>query len=122
MRELAGDGHEKVIAKCRPPSSPAADGAGASDPPSKRKFGHGWFMIVHPGSQRILGLEPQTEPENNAVKIRRLGKMVHVYKRVDCFIHDNNCPLQPTAARLPSLRQIAFWPIVRFRGRNRNKK
>lgn len=71
-------------------------------------------MITCPRSSRILCVLVQHEPENNKVKIEALKKIIHLYKRVDTFIHDRNCKFQTTAEKEKDLSQIEFYPIDKF--------
>ena len=57
---------------------------------------NGWFMITDPSNGRILSVEVMSEPENNAVKIAAIEKILHIYPNVDLFIHDVNCKLAPS--------------------------
>ena len=70
---LAGDGHEKVLTRiCHgdavPMKSPEALGGGG------KPFTNGWF------DGRVLSMEQQIEPENNAVVTKAFEKVVHLYR------------------------------------------
>ena len=94
---FAGDGNSKVMMKVCEGSAQAK----RSGRPSQRKTKpkphlNGWFMITDPSNGRILSVEVMSEPENNAVKIAAIKKILHIYPNVDLFIHDVNCKLAPS--------------------------
>ena len=66
VRELAGDGNEKILVKVCKGDAPKKR---AGRPPQRREnpkpFGNGWFMVSDPRSGRILALSYMHEPENN---------------------------------------------------------
>eukprot|EP00971_Amphidinium_carterae_P057265 1132121-Amphidinium_carterae.2 len=67
VAEVVLDGHMKVMPRlscgsARRVGKPRADGTSAT-----RLFGNGWFMAIHPGSMRVLGVIPMSNPENNQV-------------------------------------------------------
>lgn len=113
VKELAGDGHEKILKRicngdAKPMKTRKAPGGRA------KPFTHGWFMVMDPANGRIVSVVQQFEPENNAVCIEALEKVIHIYGNVDAFILDRNCKFAPTASARPKLAQIKTWAIDRF--------
>ena len=115
---LAMDGHEKVMVEvCRTEGVPskrsgrlmkvrktATKGSRANKP-----YTCGWFMITEPDTGRVLALEEQKQPENNAVKIACLRKIMRLYRNVDALIHDRNCSFQPECERRALFQQVRYW-------------
>lgn len=113
IRELAMDGHEKVMMRCAAArlraGRPRKDGV-------QIKFNNGWFMIVSAKDSRVVGLVPQVEPENNRTKLSLLSRIMPLYPKVDCLIHDRNCSFMGMAKQVPSLRQIAYYSTDEWHG------
>ena len=114
VREIAGDGHEKVAARCA-----GAAGKHAGRPRKLRRAlkipkTNGWFMLTCPRTGRVLGVEEQTEPENNHVKLNTLAKVLPLYPNCDCFIHDRNCSFEDFAREHDELKQLKVFPVDRL--------
>ena len=58
VRELAGDGHEKVLLKCQVPPMKRS-GRPRGKKAKKKNWNNGWFMITHPKSKRIVSIVEQ---------------------------------------------------------------
>ena len=121
VKELVGDGHEKVSMKCSTPPQKRSGKPkqvrrgkhrGKKAPP--KAMTNGWFMLVHPSTMRIVGVTPQIEPENNAVVTASLEKILPYYPSCDGFIYDRQCRYAPTASAIASLSQIEHWCVDAF--------
>ncbi|CAJ1341284.1 unnamed protein product, partial [Effrenium voratum] len=105
IKELAGDGHEKVAVKCAQGRQGNRDGRprkATSKGISKKKaagktLGHGWFMVVAP---RRIAL-PQ-------------------YKAVDTFVFDRQCSFAPSKQYLEEFKQIKYWSVDKNYARTLN--
>jgi hypothetical protein len=120
VKELAGDGHEKVAMKVCGAEQPMKMPRGKHG--QVRHTTNGWFMITDPATGRILSVEQQIEPENNAVVEAALGKVLPLYPQVDTFIMDRNCKFAPTAGKAAKFRCIKFWCIDKFHAVKHSKK
>lgn len=97
--EISGDGHQKVMIKrnfgCVNTPDNKKDKTKKKGRPKKggtsNRYNSGWYMCVDPRTGRILALEPMEAPENNAVKIKTLERILKLYPNVDTYIHDINC-------------------------------
>lgn len=114
----AMDGHEKVLVRVCGRNLVRARRAGRprNDGCEKKEHTHGWFMITDPRNGKVLGVEEQTSPENNAVKIRCIKKMIDHYPNLHTMIHDRNCSVEPQMRRMGLFRQIQHWPTDRWHG------
>ena len=83
---------------------------------NRKPYTCGWFMITDPRDGRVLAVEEQKTPENNAVKIAALEKIIGNYKNMDAVIHDRNCSLSPQCQRESRFPQIKYWPIDSWHG------
>lgn len=110
VRELVGDGHEKILTKiCAGDTIPRK---GPISVRGKRKrFSNGWFMLAHPCG-RIVAVEQQFEPENNEVVTRALQKVERSFPMLDCFIMDRNCKYAPLYKS--KFAKIKTWAIDKF--------
>ena len=52
------------------------------------KYNNGWYMLVDPRTGRILGVQPMVQPENNAIKISTLERVLPMYPNCNAYIHD----------------------------------
>ena len=121
VRELSGDGHEKVITKvCCPPKKRA--GAPNKTRTTPKPYTNGWFFLVHPGSHRILSVVSQFEPEGNDTVNVALEKVLMHYPKANTFIYDRNCAYAPSASKRPALKQLKFYAIDRMHGAKHNKR
>ena len=121
VREVAGDGREKVLIKClgnAPATRTGRPRKGATKP---RPYNNGWYMVVDPHSRRILAATPMRDPENNAVKIDTLARILHLYPNLDCYIHDRACTLEKCGRQNPKLKQIKFWAVDKFHATRHNE-
>ena len=73
-------------------------------------------MVVDPKNSRVLGVTPQLEPENNAVKKSILTRICGHYRNCDCLIHDRNCSFEAKARQVEALSGLKYYPIDRFHG------
>ena len=74
-------------------------------------------MLVDPRSKRILSVVKQDEPENNKIKAESLLKIISLYPKLDCFIHDRACGFEKYGRKLVQLKQIIYYSLDRFHGR-----
>ena len=117
VKEMSGDGHEKVMVKI---SKGCAAPMKRTGRPRKNKakkqqaYGNGWFMLTDPKDGRVLAIEQQFEPENNAVKKKCLKKVLPLYNQCDCFIHDRACSTQPQLEKDVALKQIKYYTCDKF--------
>ena len=95
VRELAIDGNEKILMKLNPKDAPLKRAGRPPNRQTRKPYSNAWLFITDPLTSRILCVEYMHEPENNEVKIRALQKVLHIYKNVDCIIHDLACKLGP---------------------------
>jgi hypothetical protein len=110
VKELVGDGHEKILTKiCAGDAIPKKSRKASRG--KKKHFTNGWFMIAHPCG-RIVSVEQQVEPENNDVVTRAMEKVYGCFPNLDCFVLDRNCKYAPNNKwRFP---RIKTWAIDKF--------
>lgn len=117
---LSMDGHEKVLVRvcsgATAPGRPRLDARTQTPVARKKEFTCGWMMTTDPRSSRVLAVEEQKEPENNAVKKAALGKILCHYPHVNALIHDRNCSFQTECARGGDFPQIKYWCIDKWHG------
>ena len=111
---LVGDGHQKVMVKCRGQVVSKRAGRPRTKKPSKRHHGHGWFMLIDPKTGRILAALTQMKPEGNEVAAEALCKILPTYKKVDLFILDRVCAFMPGAKQMKGLQQLKYYSVDRF--------
>ena len=78
VKAITGDVYEKVmkqIGRCYVPPTKRA-GKPRKDRTTPVPYGNGWFMVTNPADGRILAVEQQFEPENNAVATGTFTKAV----------------------------------------------
>ena len=112
VKELIGDGHEKVKVRCTARE--------ADRDASKAK--HGWFMLVHPPTLRVLSMQPQVVHENNEVVTKSLKRVLPTYENCDGFMLDRQCKYAPKAAENPALEQIEYYGVDPFHAKGHNEK
>ena len=83
---------------------------------TKKGLNHGWYMLVHPASQRILCAQPMDDPENNAVVTRALVRIIRTYARVDTSVYDRCCRYVQAGRKVAALNQIKTWAVDRLHG------
>jgi hypothetical protein len=116
VKELCGDGHEKVLVKlCCDDEKPKK----RSGPPSSKRstafpYNNGWFMAVNPTDGRVLGVQEQFEPENNQVVIDCLNRVLPGLPQCNCFIYDRVCRLAPEIERKELFEQVKYWVVDKF--------
>ena len=115
VKELCGDGHEKVIVKvCAGSPVPMKRKKKDRAPKKHVPYGNGWFMVSCPRDGRIVGVTQMFEPENNLVTAQTLEKAIPHLKNCDCFILDRNCKAKIALESRPLLKQIRYYPIDEF--------
>jgi hypothetical protein len=115
VRVVFGDGHMKVLAKCKGGGQVRA---GRPRKSGKNKGGHsnGRFMMVDPRTGRILNVTQQIQPENNNNVVGALEMVAERYKGVSCFIYDKNCGLHQFARTRPNLHKVKYYIIDKCHG------
>ena len=104
VREMIGDGHQKVRARI----------CGAQAAADAHNAKHGWFMLVHPPTLRILSVTPQTSPEGNNVVTKSLVRALPNYPMCDGFLMDRVCQYAPSAQKDQRLAQIEYYGVDNF--------
>ena len=100
VREMIGDGHEKVRVRTNSQVAPRAK--------------HGWFMLVHPKTLRILSARPQQVHENNDVVTQSLKRTLPKYSKCNGFLLDRQCKYAPKNQYLPALSQLEYFGVDAF--------
>ena len=99
VRELVGDGHSKVKSRVK--------GCGGA----LHQATHGWFMLVHPGAQRIVCATPMSSHEDNEVVSNSLFRVLPLYPKCNGFLMDRMCKYAPKNAGHPKLSQIKHFGV-----------
>lgn len=119
VKEVVIDGHAKVLTKiCGPP--PARGGRPRKNGTSK-PFSNGWFMALHPGSGKILGVKSMASPENNDIAIATLRSVVRNYASLNCVIYDRACGLQPRIEREGLFPQVKHYCVDAFHAKRHKR-
>lgn len=113
VREIAMDGHEKVLMRCEHAPKRGGRPRSVGQP---LKFTNGWFMLVNPKDSRILGVTPQLNPENNATKLAILRRTIGHYPRVNCLIHDRICSFVGEAGKHKELSGVKYFCVDMWHG------
>jgi hypothetical protein len=116
VKELCGDGHEKVLTRCSNERAPMKRSGRPRPQERVKAFSNGWFMLVWPSNGRVLSVVRQDEPEGNAIATEALEKVLPLYKDVDCFIYDRCCKYMPSAIENDNLKQIKYYTTDKFHG------
>ena len=102
----------------------------ARDPPSKggrprkhgqiRHFNNGWFkrfMVTSPDIGLILLIVEMRNPEDNAIALSSLEKILELYPNVNAVIYDRACSCMSAGQKMSSLQGIKYWAVDRFHAR-----
>ena len=133
VKELVGDGHEKVhtkkdcgVEQAMPMKGRRKKGTRSKGRRDRRKksavFDHGWFMLVDPKSKRILSVEKQIRSESNAVVLSSLRNVIHLYENCNAFVMDRNCKFKATGIADPKLKNIKYYIIDKWHAKKHCKK
>lgn len=116
VKELAGDGNEKVLIKIcgGKPLPMKRAGAPTKQRTAPKPYNNGWFMLTSPADGRVIAVHQQFEPENYEVVIKSLSKVLHVYTHCNAFIYDRCCKLQPEMERRKLFPQVKYWSVDKF--------
>ena len=120
VRELVGDGHAKVAMKCEGGAKKRVGRPRKSGKP--RVHNHGWFMLVDPQSKHIVGVEPQRDPENNAIVISGLKRALPIYPRCNGFVLDRACKFDKEARQTPALSQLKHIAVDKWHQKSHNRR
>ncbi|CAE7211717.1 ANKRD52 [Symbiodinium sp. KB8] len=115
--EVVMDGNAKVHVKC-PGDKQHADKPRANG--KKKPYGYGWFMAVHPGTQRILAVSCLKKPEGHDVVDDVLTRILPKYKNMNGVIIDRVCSFLPRAKSQAKFRQIKHWSVDFFHAHGHN--
>ena len=122
VTEISGDGNEKVMIKLCKESAPAKrSGQSSKTKKLPKPYMNGWWMLTTPKTGRILCVIPMYNPENNAIKLESLDKVLHLYPKCDTFLHDCACKLAPEAIKTGKYKQIVYWSVDRFHAKKHGK-
>lgn len=124
VRELACDGHEKVMKKIGRCGALPTKRAGK---PRKNRqapvpYGNGWFMVSDPRTGRVLAVEEQFEPENMTVVLGALTKALQQHENVNCILYDRACMMMPQATGLSAFKGIKYYCVDKWHAKKHNKK
>ena len=61
------------------------------------------------------------EPENNAVKLKSLDRIINLYPKCNLTLHDVCCKLAPEAVKSGKYEQIKFWCIDKWHAKKHGK-
>lgn len=123
IKEIAADGHEKVLVKLCAGTSP---GPRAGRPRKNGRgpipYTNGWFVVSNPQDGRVLGVSQMLQPENNDVAIKTMARVLDKLPAVDCAIMDRMCKVKPAAEKKKQFRGIKYWTCDLWHGRKHSKK
>jgi hypothetical protein len=120
IKEVVGDGHEKVHVKCPGAARVHAGQPRKTKDKREKPYTHGWYMLTDPRSQRILAVTQMLFPENNEQTAHTLRKILPYYPNINCFIYDRACTFMPSASQNDFLSQIEYYICDVFHG-NKHK-
>jgi len=113
VKEVAMDGHEKVKMRC----TGATRRVGRPRKNERQmNYTNGWFMVVNPADSKILGVLPQRQPENNALKLQILKRIMPHYPNCNLLIHDRNCSFFKAAQEHKDLSMFKYYSIDVWHG------
>lgn len=114
IKELCGDGHEKVLTKCS--GAPMKRAGRPRTVHRVKSYTNGWFMLICPADGRIVGVNQMLHPENNNIVTETLTKILPEYPKADCFIYDRNCAYERSARANPLLKQLKYFAVDKWHG------
>jgi len=116
VHAVVADGHEKVLVRlCAADGAPARAGRPRDNGQVKRCT-NGWFMLVDPTSQRILAVSEMKEPENNAILLSSLRKILPQHPNLKIVIYDRACKVVDAIRADESLKQVTHAIVDKWHG------
>ena len=79
-------------------------------------------MLVDPTSKHVLAAVPMKDPENNQVKLDSLEKIVHLYPKLNCYVHDRACSVEKAGRKRRRLRRIKYYAVDKLHAERHRKK
>ena len=93
------------------------------DPALERKgFSHGWLVAVDAQTSKIVSLACMKRPENNAMVLEMLEKLVQKYPKLKTLIYDRACALVKQARKRKTLVRLRHYVVDKFHAYRHLKK
>ena len=93
------------------------------DPALERKgFTHGWLVAVDAQTSKIVSLACMKRPENNAMVLEMMEKLVEKFPKLKTLIYDRACALVKQAKSRKTLARVRHYAVDKFHAYRHSKK
>ena len=89
---------------------------------SERGSRHGWLVAVDAQTSKIVSLACMKRPENNAMVLEMMEKLVEKFPKLKTLIYDRACALVKQAKSRKTLAQVRHYAVDKFHAYRHSKK